>query len=184
MNGSVLAEFTLGNHPVRHSLCYVTIGTGVGIALLTSDHILKGLTHTEGGHMLVQRHPQDMLSGVCPFHGDCIEGMVTNHALAKRFDCSIHDLGKVPDDASEWEFIAHYLAVMCYNITLLYTPEAIILGGGIMNRTVLLPKIRAKFVEILNGYIQHPGLNPEIYIRKATMEQSGLVGAILLGQKV
>ena len=182
VNGSVLAEFTFGNHPVKHSLCYVTVGTGVGIALLTSNHILKGLTHSEGGHMLIQRHPQDMLTGICKFHGDCIEGLVSNHSLAQRFDCEIHDLDKVPDDAPEWDYVAHYLAVMCYNITLLYSPEAIVLGGGIMNRVILLPKIRAKFVEILNEYIQHPGLTPERYIRRATMEHSGLVGAILLGQ--
>lgn len=75
---------------------------------------VHGLVHPEGGHMLyvywlpshstfltlyrVPRLPEDLhtaFKGTCPFHNDCIEGLVANGALAARLKIPATDLPKV-----------------------------------------------------------------------------------------
>lgn len=55
VGGAVLAEFRLGNHGVRNTLAYVTVGTGVGISLYSNGSVYKGISHTEGGHMMLKK---------------------------------------------------------------------------------------------------------------------------------
>jgi len=86
VGAAVLAEFKLGNHGVKNSLAYVTIGTGVGISLYSNGGVYKGISHTEGGHMSIKRLPEDNFKGTCPFHGDCIEGLISNKAIASRMN--------------------------------------------------------------------------------------------------
>ena len=49
-----------------------------------------------------------------------------------------------------------YLAQLCLNITLLLSPEVIVIGGGIMNRKILYKIIQKEIVRMLAGYVQHP----------------------------
>jgi len=46
-------------------------------------------------------------------------------------------LADIPDDSKVWKLVAYYLAQLCLNITLLISPEVIVIGGGIMNRKIL-----------------------------------------------
>ena len=36
--------------------------------------------------------------------------------------------------------------------------NSLILGGGVLNRPSLLPKVRAHFLSLMNGYVVHPSL--------------------------
>jgi len=67
---------------VRESLCYITVGTGVGVGLIINGKCVHGCLHPEGGHVFVPRDPRDKdFPGVCPFHCDCVEGLCTNVAI-------------------------------------------------------------------------------------------------------
>lgn len=66
-----------------------------------------------------------------------------------------------------WDKIAYYLGVCCANLTLTLSLEKIVIGGGIMNRTILYKKIREHFHKTLNGYIAHPSLYSEKEIAEA-----------------
>lgn len=47
--------------------------------------MLHGLVHPEGGHQKVPIHKDDAdFKGVCPFHGNCLEGLCTNISIAER----------------------------------------------------------------------------------------------------
>ncbi|KNC86312.1 hypothetical protein SARC_01536 [Sphaeroforma arctica JP610] len=109
--------------------------------------------HMEGGHIMIPNAPGDDYKGRCPYHGACIEGMVASHALAARKDGDITKLPTYPDDDPLWDYAAYYLAQACMSITLLLSPEAIVISGGILNRHSLFPKIRETFKKILNGYV-------------------------------
>ena len=76
VNAAALAEARLGAGVGLGSLAYVTVGTGIGGGLVVGERTIKGLLHPEMGHIRVQRDPRDVgFTGVCPFHGDCLEGL-------------------------------------------------------------------------------------------------------------
>ena len=95
----------------------------------------------------------DAFPGTCPFHGACIEGLISTGALSKRKNCRAEDLPNLSDDDELWDLTAYYLAQLCASLILMVCPEYIVIGGGLMNRTILFNKIRTQTVQILNGYI-------------------------------
>ena len=145
---------------VRESMCYVTVGTGVGIGLIINNQCVHGMMHPEGGHVRVPLHKCDIDSdfkGVCPFHQSCLEGMVTNNAIKERLGLSnVADVAGLPDEHEVWDVLAHYLGILCTNIFLTTSVERIILGGGIFKRAVLLAKTRHIFTQNINGYVKMP----------------------------
>lgn len=75
-------EFKFGGWNVKKNLSFLTCGTGLGIGSVVNGQPCSGLTHPEGGHQIVNPLPGDA-EGVCPYHKHCIEGYVTNNAIAK-----------------------------------------------------------------------------------------------------
>jgi fructokinase len=57
--------------------------------------------------------------------------------------------------------VGYYLAQLCLNITLLLSPEVIVIGGGIMNRGVIYRFIHEEFTRMLAGYVDHPLLTSQ-----------------------
>jgi fructokinase len=87
VNGSAYGEYlmaTLFNRRI-HSLVYFTIGTGVGGGAVIDGHFVGEQGHTEMGHIRVKRHPDDLdFKGICPFHGDCLEGLISGPTFDAR----------------------------------------------------------------------------------------------------
>lgn len=88
--------------------------------------------------------------------------MVNNKSIAERLNINFTALEEVPDDSKVWKLVAFYLAQLCLNITLLLSPEVIVIGGGIMNRKILMGLIRQEFIRMLAGYVEHPLLGQSI----------------------
>ena len=172
VNAAAIAESRLGAGQGTHSLAYITVGTGIGVGLVVGDQPVHGLAHPEAGHIHPRRHPDDSFPGLCPAHGDCLEGLVGGAALLARTDGK---LGGMSGDDPLWGFVADYLAQLCANLVLICSPEHIVIGGGVMRQPALLPKIRTRLAVWLNDYaptpvITAPGLAPA----------SGLIGAFCL----
>jgi len=197
VNAPALSEATIGGHGQNgrtiDSCAYITVGTGVGVGLVVGGAPVHGLVHPEGGHLLVPRRaddPPSVFKGTCPFHGDCIEGLVATGALAARLNIPVDKatsvLPEVPDTDRIWELTGHYLAALCANLVLTVSPSVIVLGGGVMNRQILYDIVRRKTLDLLAKYIKSPMLTPEkieqYIVRSRFGNDSGIVGALELAR--
>ncbi len=166
------------------SLVYFTIGTGIGAGIVVNGQILHGLTHPEAGHMRLPHDWQrDPYPGCCPFHGDCFEGLACGVALAKRWGQAADSL---PSDHPAWPLEAEYIALAMVAVICLLSPRRIILGGGIMQRTELLPLIRQRVKQLLHGYIASPIFEGDLetyLVPPALGKRSGVLGALALAQQ-
>eukprot|EP01113_Clastostelium_recurvatum_P027673 TRINITY_DN3342_c0_g2_i1.p1 TRINITY_DN3342_c0_g2~~TRINITY_DN3342_c0_g2_i1.p1 ORF type:complete len:324 (+),score=39.02 TRINITY_DN3342_c0_g2_i1:31-1002(+) len=204
VNGAALSEARLGLHrqdkyPTGSgkdsigSCAYITVGTGVGVGLMVEERPVHGLLHPEMGHICTPRHPADIASGfegTCPFHKGCIEGMVSNGSLASRLGLPAEELPKVPDDHPVWETVGFYLAHLCTTLVLTVSPEVIVLGGGVMNRSILYPIVQRTARALLNGYIASPVFESDEAVAKYIVKSRfatekatpGMVGAMELAK--
>ena len=183
VNGAALGEYRWGAARDLDTFIYLTIGTGVGGGGMVKGTLMHGLIHPEMGHILTPHHPDDPFGGVCPYHGDCLEGMTTGPALAQRWGQPAETL---PADHPAWELEAYYLAYGLVNFICTLSPQRIIMGGGVMEQLQLFPLIHRKVQELLNGYVQSPAILDEIdnYIVPPGLgNRSGISGAIALAQR-
>ena len=155
VNIPALYEYNLArarNDPlVKESLCYITVGTGIGIGLIINGKTVHGMMHPEGGHVRVPISPLEKTlyndyKGTCPFHGDCLEGLCNNIAIKERLGLkSVDEVKDIGDDNQIWDLIAYYMGTFCANLFLTMSVERISIGGGIYNRQVLMKKTREVF---------------------------------------
>lgn len=150
VNGAALAEGRWGAAQGLGSWAYITVGTGIGVGSISARQPLRGLAHSEAGHQRVPRPIEDRFAGICPFHGDCVEGMASGPAIearANRKGC------EVAADDPAWTFAAHSIAMLCHNLVLTTLPQRILIGGGVATgRPQLLDEIRARLTGSLAGY--------------------------------
>jgi fructokinase len=143
-------ELDFGSGRGLGSLVYVTVGTGIGGAIAPAPAGTR-LMHSEMGHLIVRRDPRDAgFAGVCPFHGDCLEGLASGPAILARWGS---DLSHLPPTHPGRSIIAGYLAQLTMAITLLHCPELIVLGGGVMSDESLLVRVREATHALLAGYL-------------------------------
>ena len=183
VNGAVLGEAVWGAAKGCHNAIYITVGTGSGVGVCINGEPLHGLVHPEGGHILLARHETDAFTGCCPYHGCCLEGMASGPAIEKRWGRP----GKLLHDQKEvWELEAFYLAQAVANYIMLYSPEKVILGGGVMHQEGLLEQVRKKVVDMLAGYVHHPMIEKHIdsyVVHPALKDDAGILGAVYLGMR-
>lgn len=183
VNGAALGEGALGAARGLDNYVYVTVGTGVGAGVVANGSPVNGATHLEVGHILTPRDPAEgRFKGTCPYHGDCLEGLVSGPALKARWGRPATEL---PPDHEAWEIQARYLAKMCINLTMCYSPERIILGGGVMQQSHLFPKIHTHFQTLMNGYQGGPSARAmkNFIVPTALDGMAGELGALLMAQR-
>lgn len=180
VNGSVLGEHTWGIGKGLKSCIYITIGTGVGVGIISDGNLLHGMLHSEAGHILLTRHPKDTYPGKCPFHGNCLEGMCAGPAVEERWGAKGTELADRPE---VWEMESYYIAQALVDFTLMISPQRIILGGGIMHQTQLLPLIRKEFAKLMNGYLHTKELDDldSFIVVQSLQDKQGIMGALKLG---
>jgi fructokinase len=181
VNGAALGEGRWGAAHDVEDHAYITVGTGVGVGLVLGGAPVAGLTHAELGHIRPVRMAGDGWGGSCPFHGDCVEGLVSGPAIRARTGTAAQDLA-ANDPA--WETVAHTLAQLCHTLVLTGIPRRIVMGGGvIVGVPHLLPEIRARMVASLGGYVAAPGLLPidDFIVPAGLAGMAGPLGAVQLG---
>lgn len=182
VNGSAYGEYvlsTLFNKRIN-SLVYYTIGTGVGAGCVINGHFVGEMGHPEMGHIRVKRHPDDMnFKGICPFHGDCLEGLVSG----PTFDARLGKKGKdVPLTDHVWDIMAYYVAQAALNATLMFRPGQIVFGGGVVSEE-FLKKVRREFKKLLNDYVEVGDVDEYITMPLAQNNGSATIGDFALALK-
>ncbi|MGG4146255.1 ROK family protein [Paenibacillus algorifonticola] len=183
VNAAALGEVQWGAAQGLDSCVYYTIGTGVGVGVYAEGRLIHGLVHPEGGHVLTRRHPEDRFEGLCPYHGDCLEGLAAGPAIEKRWGVKGSTL---PAEHQAWRIEAYYLGQAIAGVILLLSPKRVILGGGVMHQKQLFPLIRREVRQALNGYVATPAIleSLDTYIVPPVLgNNAGLCGALALGIK-
>ena len=183
VNGAALGEWRWGAAQGLDTFIYLTIGTGIGGGGLFNGKLMHGLVHPEMGHILLPHDPaQNPFPGWCPYHGNCFEGLAAGPALEKRWGVKAETL---PPNHPAWELEAHYIALALHSFICTLSPQRIILGGGVMDQTQLMPMIREKTLASLNGYIQAGMIldRMEDYIVPVGLAgKAGVLGAFVLAE--
>lgn len=179
VNAAGLAEYRWGRGAGLQSLVYVTVGTGIGAAIVYQGAPLVGATHSEIGHIYPRRHPLDRdFAGVCPFHGDCLEGLASGPAIHARIGSSSIEL---PAGDPLWDIEADYLGQLCAQLVATVAPHRILLGGGVMQQKHLFALARQRMQHWLGSYSQMPQLLDDGFIDSPGLGgQAGVTGALAL----
>lgn len=167
-----------------HSLVYYTIGTGIGAGAIQDGEFIGGAGHTEAGHTYVAMHPQDVakeFNGVCPFHNGCLEGMAAGPSLEARTGIR----GELIEQNSDvWDIQAYYIAQAAVQATLMYRPQVIVFGGGVMGQEHMLKRVRDKFTALMNDYVPTPDVTDYIVTPAVVENGSATLGNFALAKKV
>lgn len=183
VNAAALGENMWGAARGLDTFIYLTIGTGIGGGGMVNGKLMHGLIHPEMGHIRIPRDAKkDPFQGICPFHGDCLEGLAAGPAIKQRWSVEPKEL---PSNHPAWELEAHYLAFALVNFICTLSPQLIILGGGVMQQKHMFSMVRAKVLKFLNEYVQSPKILDGIsrYIVPPGLgNKAGVMGSIALAR--
>ncbi|WP_080145902.1 ROK family protein [Marinilactibacillus piezotolerans] len=151
---ALMAEMTSGKAKGLQDVVLVTIGTGIGGAIAYDGKMLYGKTYQAGEfgmmRMDIKSRPDDTM-----------HELVSTAALIKRYKDKKQIEASVLVDAQDImaeqssnaetaqiveEWISD-LAFALFNVIVCYTPEKLIVGGGISADPTLLPRVREKLKE-------------------------------------
>ena len=148
--GAALAEGRWGAAQGMATHAYVTVGTGVGVGAIVNGRPAGGVAHGEAGHMRIARMTGDGFAGICPFHGDCVEGLISGPAMATRAGGAGE---AIAPDHPAWDDFVHDAAAMLHNLVLTLAPARIAIGGGVVAaRPELMGRMREALARSLAGY--------------------------------
>ena len=179
VNAAAMGEVMYGNGRGLTDLIYITIGTGIGVGVYSSGKLLHGMLHPEAGHILLPNDSADGFTGICPYHRNCFEGLASGPAIMAHYG---KEASLLVDQEEVWEQEAEYIAKALMGYICCYSPQRIILGGGVMHVEKLFPMIREKTLDYMNEYINTKELEDiDSYISPAgLLGKQGIKGALYL----
>ncbi len=159
-----LGEAVYGAATDENIVMYYTIGTGVGGVRIVNKKIDSKVFGFEPGRQIVN------ITNAFEKTGNKIEDFVGGNAITKA-------TGKKPSDITDhnfWKNVEKNLAVGIYNSILHWSPDIVILGGGLIHTNLLAPDRIAQYVSELNT--MYPEIPP--FKKSKLQDESGLYGAL------
>jgi glucokinase len=177
-NVAALGEFYQGAGRGTRTMIYITWSTGVGGGLILDGELFSGAHGSAGelGHMVLD--PEGPLDS-CGQRG-CVEAFCGGRALADHAGVSAAELfrsaaaGNV-EAAAVVRRAATYMGNALINLTNLFDPEVIVIGGGV---TQSWRQVAPVMQQVLRGspFIK-PARRPRLR-RGSLGDRAGLVGAV------
>ncbi len=151
-----LGEAVFGAGKESSIVGYLSIGTGAGGARVTDQKIDRASLGFEPGHQIIDK-------------GHDLESKVSGESIVERFNQEASQI----NNPAIWREICHDLAVGLTNMVAFWSPEVIILGGGV-SKFIPLQLLNQDFIQT-GSFFPHL---PKIIL--ATLgDQAGLLGALL-----
>lgn len=178
--GAALAEGRWGAAQGCSTHVYLTIGTGIGGGVVIDGKPHHGAFHPELGHIRVRRHADLEFMGVCPAHGDCLEGLASGPAIAARTRFPADQLAP---DHPVWDRVAGEIAELVAILVLTLAPQRIVIGGGVGHgQSRLIALVRQATGQLLAGYLpgQDGAALEQLVVASGLGPDAGVYGAIAL----
>lgn len=182
VNGAALGEYRWGALQGERVGLYLTVGTGVGGGVVIDGKPLHGLLHPEMGHIRLKRQDGDAFKGVCPFHGDCLEGLVAGPAIFARLGKTLSDVAV--DDPGR-AYVIDDLGQGLANFVMTFSPTQIVIGGGVAKAPGFHADVAARMRHWLGGYVRSDVLDSDRYVVPPALgDRAGVAGGIALAQDI
>ncbi|MGF3113922.1 ROK family protein [Facklamia sp. P12937] len=175
VNAAAFAEFSIGAFACNSSLVCLTIGTGVGGALILNGQLYhgEGFSAGEVGYLPVNgKRFQDVASttAMCQYFEQLTGESNTNGKIIFEAYKTNH-----PAAIETINWFAENFSEGLLPIIYLINPEYIVLGGGIMNQhKILLPII----LEKLAAKIENNIFLPKAILAAKYSNEAGRIGAL------
>ena len=177
-NVAGLGEHRQGAGKGSRNMVYVTWSTGIGAGLVLEGGLYSGSHGSAGefGHMIIQ--PDGLLCG-CGQRG-CLETVAAGWGIAAQTGRTAEDVfHSAAEGEREARLVvtraARYVGLGLINLTNLFDPDTIVIGGGIVRSWNL---VRATLSETLRASpFVKPARRPKI-VRARLADRTGLVGAV------
>lgn len=139
-------------------IAYITISTGIGGSRITDKKIDRFSVGFEPGHQII-----DADGSICP---DCVsfenssgighwEAIASGAAIERRFNKKADEI----TDPEIWDEICDLIVVGLNNTIVHWSPDAVILGGGLMRSSYLkIEDIKIKLASILKIFPETPAI--------------------------
>ncbi len=176
VGAAAVGEARLGALRDARTGVYLTVGTGIGGAIVVDGQVLPALLHPEMGHIALQRLPGDDAPSACAFHDSCAEGLAAGPAIAARFGQSLdHFAG----DSPQFAMIADYLAQLASQLVLILSPQRIVLGGGVGGAPGLVAAVHKAMVCKLGRYAPAEVAGEGYLATPMLGQDAGITGALV-----
>jgi glucokinase len=199
---ALIGEWQFGSGKGCNDLVLITLGTGVGSAVMINGKVLSGrnfIAGSLGGHMTINMHGSTCNCG----NIGCLETEASTWALANEVNSDSQffnsSLSKEPDidfknlfkHSAEGDLLATQIRDKCLkawslgiiNLIHAFDPEKIVIGGGIMeSHYILLPYIQSMITS--HSWVKN---NPPELLVATHPQLAGLLGMyhlLIQGKKV
>ncbi len=189
---ALIGEKTAGACKGYDDAVIITIGTGIGGAIMMNDRMIRGHNFRAGelGHFVIDRNGEKC---ACGLHG-CFEQYASASALIRQTRAAAEEHpesilaklcesgidGKTAFDAKEQgcpvatavlDEYGHIISDGINSLVYIFQPQMIVLSGGIANQG-----------ESLLNLFRHRLLMPDIKVATTSLDgNGGIIGAALLG---
>jgi glucokinase len=198
-NAAAYAELKCGNGTDLANFVYITLGTGVGGALVLNGEIFRGTSFGAGeiGHVII--NPFDEINEVMPYRTGVLEEYLGKDAiiktarnLSKKYNKSpiviksLFDVASISYFADKGDLLSietmkisgYYLGLAIVTVANLMDIPNFILGGGVANSSDIFYQsaLDTAKLRVL------PQISDKLSIQRAKFaDKSGIIGSALIG---
>jgi glucokinase len=185
---ALVAECRLGAAKGKRNVVMITLGTGVGGAILIDGKPYQGSFQKAGhiGHMVIDDEGDADVTGMPGSLEECIGNVTIEKRTKGKFASTAALLNAMRDGDSfardVWMKSVRQLAIGAASVTNILSPEVIVIGGGI---TVAGDDLFGPLAKYMAQYEWRAGGNAVEIVKATFGEYAGATGAALfaLGRK-